>query len=190
MEGTIGEIKMFGGNFAPRSWALCEGQLLSISANTALFSILGTTFGGDGRTTFALPDMRGRVPMGPGTGPGLSPRRLGEKGGTETDTLTVAQLPAHNHAASGNLANAQATPQALADAGTSEDPTGAFMAASSSGDKIFASNQDANMAPVPVSGSVQITVANTGGNQPINNVQPYLAVNFIICLQGIFPSRS
>ena len=96
-EPFIAEIIMFGGNFAPRGWAFCDGQLLSISSNTALFSILGTTFGGDGRTTFALPDMRGRVSVHPGTGPGLSNRRLGERGGTETVGLNASQIPSHNH---------------------------------------------------------------------------------------------
>ena len=95
MDPFIGLIVMFGGNFAPRGWALCDGQLLSISSNSALFSILGTTYGGDGRTTFGLPDLRGRVPMHPGTGPGLSPRTLGQKSGTETVQLTTAQLPPH-----------------------------------------------------------------------------------------------
>ena len=105
MEDYIGIIKLFAGNFAPRAWAFCDGQLLSINQNTALFSILGTTYGGDGRTTFGLPDLRGRVPMHAGSGPGLSPRRLGEKGGAENTTLTASNLPAHSQTGHLNLSN-------------------------------------------------------------------------------------
>lgn len=167
MEGTIGEIRLFAGNFAPRSWAFCEGQLLSIAQNTALFSILGTTYGGNGQTTFALPDLRGRAPVHPGNGPGLSPRTLGQATGSEQVTLTGAQLPAHNHA--------------LAVSDQDNDaklPSGGFLTAGNH-------YHSAANGQAPAS-----TISSAGGNQPVSIVQPILALNYIICLQGIFPSRS
>ncbi|MDN3671082.1 tail fiber protein [Echinicola jeungdonensis] len=193
MEEFIGVIKLFAGNFAPRGWAFCEGQLMSISQNTALFSILGTTYGGDGRTTFALPDLRGRVPIGPGRGPGLSDYREGAKGGSETNTLTILNMPAHNHAAVVNefRANIMASNQE----GTEETPGtngAATLAASTNGGRgIDIYNSDApNVAlNTGTDGSANVTIGNTGGSQPINNVQPYTAINYIICMQGIFPPR-
>jgi microcystin-dependent protein len=174
-EPFLGQIIMFGGNFAPRGWALCDGQLLAISSNQALFSILGTIYGGDGRTTFGLPGLRGRVAMHPGNGPGLSSRRLGEKGGTETNTLTVPNLPAHNHAA---------TLHASSGAGNVPDPAGSVLA------KKNRTNIYSNSATPDVTmNSASVTTANTGGGQAVNNVQPFLAVNYIIALEGIFPSR-
>ncbi|WP_418264002.1 phage tail protein [Flavobacterium faecale] len=171
-EGFIGEIRMFGGNFAPRSWALCNGQLLPIAQNSALFSILGTTYGGDGRTTFGLPDLRGRVPMHPGNGPGLSSRRLGEKGGSETNTITVAQMPAHTH-----------TVNAVSVDGDTNIPTNALPANTKVLDKEYSTeNTDVMMKGTMIN--------NTGGGQSVNNIQPYNNVNFIICIQGTFPSRN
>lgn len=167
MEGMIGEIRLFGGNFAPRSWALCDGQLLSISSNTALFSILGTTYGGDGRSTFGLPDLRGRAPIHAGHGPGLSDRRLGAKGGQESVTLTVSQLPNHNH-----------TLTVSSDEPSTKHPNDGFAAVGEYYDATGNSTGPAN------------SIGNTGGNQPVTLVQPFLALNYIICLQGIFPSRS
>jgi len=172
MEGMIGEIKMFGGNFAPRSWALCEGQLLPISSNTALFSILGTTYGGDGRTTFALPDLRGRVAVQQGNGPGLSSYNLGQKGGAETNTLTVNNLPSHTHTASSELEISKG--EIANDDESSAADAGFLKADLDSTEKM----------------TVDATVGNTGGSQAVNNIQPFLAVNYIICLQGIFPSRN
>lgn len=172
MEGMIGEIRMFGGNFAPRTWALCDGQLLPISQNTALFSILGTTYGGDGRTTFGLPDLRSRVPMHPGTGPGLSSRRLGAKGGTESNTLDINQMPSHGHSIP--------MPAPIAKGDTTTDTT------SASNDDGFVK---ASLAQTQVQ-NFSLDADHVGGNQPVNNVQPFHCVNFIICLQGIFPSRS
>ena len=166
---------MFGGNFAPRGWAFCNGQLLAISQNTALFSILGTTYGGDGRTTFGLPDLRGRVPVHSGNGsagPGLTPRPLGQKSGAETNTLNVNQLPSHNHTAS---------LPAKEEANT-ETPNGHVIAGAGFDGFGTAPDNGINMAP--------FTTGNTGGNQSLNNMQPYQCVNFIIALQGIFPSRS
>jgi|TARA_R110002051_G_scaffold1246_1_gene6851 microcystin-dependent protein len=170
MEPFIAQIIMFGGNFAPRGWALCDGQLLAISQNQALFSILGTTYGGDGRTTFALPDLRGRVPMHPGNGPGLSPRRLGEKFGTETNTLTVAQMPSHKH---------DVTLPAKEEANT-EVPGNNFIAGA--GFDGFGTTTDVTMGALPQQ--------NVGGGQSINNIQPFQCVNYIIALVGTFPSRS
>lgn len=181
-EPFIGEIIMFGGNFAPRGWALCDGQLLPISSNTALFSILGTTYGGDGRTTFALPDLRGRVAVHCGNGPGLTPKRLGDKGGTETNTLNVGQLPSHNHSLVASSADGdvfKATGNALAKK--------AFdVVAGQASQKIEIYTSSGNMTEVMKSGSI----SNTGNNMAINNIQPFQCVNYIIALQGVFPSRS
>jgi len=174
MEPFLGEIIMFGGNFAPRGWALCDGQLLPIAQNTALFSILGTTYGGDGRTTFGLPELRGRAPIHAGHGPGLSDVRLGQKGGLETVTLTQAQMPAHNHSA---ITQAAANPGR----GTvTTTPTGAYLAEGGS----YAPSKDVQMA------TDGITVGNTGNSAAHENRPPYQAVNYIIALQGTFPSRN
>ncbi|MEL6531140.1 MAG: tail fiber protein [Pseudomonadota bacterium] len=178
MDPFIGQIVMFGGNFAPRGWAFCSGQLLPIAQNSALFSILGTIYGGDGRTTFALPELRGRVAMHAGNGPGLTPRPLGGRGGSETNTMSVSQMPSHNHTA---------TMRAESDVGSTGNPTGNLLGVVTTGANIYA-------PPVPATevnmSSDSIVVNNNGGNQPINNMQPYTAVNYIIALIGTFPSRS
>ena len=187
MEPYIGEIKLFAGNFAPRSWAFCEGQLLAISQHSALFSILGTIYGGDGRTTFALPDLRGRTAIAPGTGPGLTARRLGERGGSTTNTLNATQLPNHTHTATGTTKVSNAD-------GTTNNPEGKVLAvgkavvdrSTSFNANIYGDGSNANMA----ANDVSVTLGNTGGNQSINNMQPYLATNYIIALFGIYPSRS
>jgi microcystin-dependent protein len=178
----IAEIVMFGGNFAPRGWALCDGQLLQISQHSALFSLLGTTYGGDGRTTFQLPDLRGRFPMHPGNGPGLSTRRLGEKSGTETETLTVGQMPSHTHTGTGTV-------KVSGDAANTNNPTGNALSLAEA-----YSNQPFPESPaVPLklrADSVEVTNANAGGGQSHNNMPPFQCVHFIIALQGIFPSRN
>jgi microcystin-dependent protein len=175
----IGQITMFGGNFAPRSWAFCDGQLLAISSNQALFAILGTTYGGDGRTTFALPDLRGRAPMHAGTGPGLSTRQLGSDGGTQSHTLTVPEMPLHTHAPVAATLNATANP-----ANTS-DPTGAALAIAP------AYNDSASPVTAMRAGSVDHPAPNnTGSNASHNNMQPFKVINFIIALTGLFPSRN
>lgn len=179
MEGTIGEIRMFAGTFAPRTWALCNGQLISIATNTALFSILGTTYGGNGQTTFALPDFQGRTPVGTGTGPGLSNIQLGQKAGTETVTLLTTNMPAHNHPLTGSL-----TMGAKAGAGNSISPSGNYPA-QVSGSNLYSTTQDAQMAPL----NGTLSVGITGGSQPFGIRPPYLGMNFIICMFGIFPSR-
>jgi microcystin-dependent protein len=172
MEGFIGQIVMFGGNFAPRSWAFCDGQLLAVSQFDALFSILGTIYGGDGRTTFGLPDLRGRVAIHAGNGPGLSDRRLGARGGTESNTLNITQLPSHTHAAllSGSNASADAS-----------DPVGRYVAQSS--EDIYSAS-----GPTAIMGGV--TAGNTGGNQSFNNMAPSQGINYIIALYGTYPSRN
>ena len=184
-EGCIGEIRMFGGNFAPRGWALCDGQLLAISSNSALFSILGTTYGGDGRTTFGLPDLRGRIPMHPGNGPGLNNRNLGEKGGIERVTLTNSELPSHSHPATSN-----ATMKAISTEGDSANPKERIPAKSGAGDPDYGEESNADTSLHSDAISVNTNVGNAGGNESHQNLQPYQCVNFIICLQGIFPSRN
>lgn len=186
----LGQIVLFAGNFAPRGWAFCQGQLLSIAQNQALFAILGTTYGGDGRTTFALPDLRGRVPMGTGSGPGLTPRSLGESSGSEQIALTLTQMPVHTHA----LDTAGLTPTLRGYAGNNADVN------TPASDHVFSqftgaanvnlySDSDANLTPI--SGSqLAVTVQNAGGGQGHENRQPLLAINYIIALQGIFPSRN
>jgi microcystin-dependent protein len=175
-EPFIGEIIMFAGNFAPRGWAFCEGQLLPIAQNSALFAILGTTYGGNGQTTFDLPDLRGRVPMQPGPGPGLTPRTLGESSGVENVTLISPQIPAHTHALS-----------AHGGPGDSPSPEGAVVAVLVDPN----TQQPLNLySSTPTTTMANTAVGLAGGSQPHTNVQPYLCINFIIALEGIFPSRS
>lgn len=171
MDPFIAEILLFAGNFAPRGWALCDGQLLPIASNQALFSILGTTYGGDGRTTFALPDLRGRVPMHPGSGPGLSTRRLGERGGVENVTLTQVEMPSHNHSI-----------LAANTGGDDSDPTTAAGIGSASND-LF-------LETAPGTAMQNQIVTQSGGNQAHTNMQPFACINYIIALQGVYPSRS
>ena len=174
-EPFLAEIKMFGGNFAPRGYAFCNGQLLSIAQNTALFSLLGTTYGGNGQTNFALPNLQGRAPLHQGQGPGLSPRSLGEQGGVETVTLDTTTVPAHTHAAQANTS-----------AGTQTDPASGVWATAGAGrgKKMYAAA--AGTSPAMRSG----TIGAVGGSQPHNNLMPYVAVSFIIAMQGIFPARN
>ena len=171
----LGEIRMFAGNFAPRGWALCDGQLLQISQNSALFSLLGTTYGGDGRTTFALPDLRGRVPVHAGTGPGLSPKTLGQKGGSETVVLTVNEMPVHTH-----------TAVLIADTtiAITDRPEGALLARNAAATPVYGENATTTM------NTAAVRVNNAGGSQAHPNMQPFITVNYIIALQGIFPSRN
>lgn len=190
-EPFIGEVVLFGGNFAPRNWALCDGQLLQINQNQALFSILGTTYGGDGETTFALPDLRGRVPIGTGSGPGLTPRSLGQSDGTETVTLNSTQMPSHMHTgpASGLSATLRGHTGSEAEA-TAPSPTRALSKFTTPIGVNAYSNSEANQTPIGGPQLVVQSVANTGGSQVHENRQPLLGVNYIIAIRGIFPSRN
>ncbi|MBO6512452.1 MAG: phage tail protein [Phycisphaerales bacterium] len=169
-EPFIGEIKMVGFNYAPRGWAKCDGQLLPISQNQALFSLLGTQYGGDGETTFGLPDLRGRVPLHAGNGPGLTNRPIGQKAGEESTTLSLAHLPPHNHPVTIQTSSAE---------GDSALPGSNALAKSSNGGYT-------TQATDTTLGSV--SSANAGSGQAHQNMQPYQAVNFVIALTGIFPS--
>ncbi|MFN0212885.1 MAG: phage tail protein [Saprospiraceae bacterium] len=177
MDPALGVITMFAADFAPQGWALCNGQLLQINQNQALFSILGTTYGGNGQTNFALPDFRGRSPMHAGQGPGLSNRTLGEKTGSVSVTLTTGNLPAHAHTSTLTLAS-------TSNAANGDEPGGMIYA--TGGASHFATAAQANGSV----GGASATLAATGGSQPLGIQQPYLAVTFIIALQGIFPSRN
>jgi|SRR6185437_1830040 microcystin-dependent protein len=173
----LGEIRMFGGNFAPVGWALCNGQLLSISQNAALFSILGTTFGGDGVQNFGLPDLRGRAPLHWGQGTGLSNYVLGEQTGTENVTLLQNQMPMHTHQVQASTTNGSSSTAQNAVPATAAPARG-----QSSGPDIYGTAVNTTMNPQMISAS--------GGSQPHENMQPSLCVSFIIALQGIYPSRS
>jgi microcystin-dependent protein len=171
----IGEIRLVGFNFAPHGWAFCNGQLLQIAQNTALFSLLGTTYGGNGQTTFGLPNLQGRAPMSMGTGPGLTPRTLGQTGGATSVTLTISDLAVHTHAPMGVASNDASSPagHAWGNAGGGRTPTPVYQ------------NGDPN---VPMKQNL-LDPAGNASPQPHNNMQPYLAANFVIALTGIYPAR-
>ena len=183
MEGTIAEIRMFAGNFAPRDWAFCQSQILSIAQNTALFSLLGTTYGGNGQTTFALPDFRGRIPVGPGQGPGLSQYNLGQLAGSETNTIANVNFPAHSHPFSGAV-----TMPATAVAGNADTPQGNYPASLAGTDMYATTNNGSGM------GNMQLALVATPAGQasptPVNNIQPVMGMNYIICMFGIYPARN
>ena len=171
MDPYIGEIRLFAGIFAPKDWAFCNGQLLSIAQNSLLYSILGVQYGGDGKVTFALPDLRGRAPMQQGAGAELTPRKVGESGGSSSVTLLLSEIPAHTH-----VPNAQSA-QGVA------DPTNAIWTNTVGlrGPQYYGTTPNAPMSPL----AIQVT----GDSQPHNNMQPYLGLNYIISLKGSFPSR-
>ena len=185
MDPFVGEIKMVGFNFAPKGYALCNGALMSIAQNSALFALLGVTFGGDGVNTFGLPDYRGRGPVGMGKGPGLSAVTRGEVAGLENVTLTQGNLPAHTHPATSGLA---ATPAAFTGAGDVRSQGGGILANPVA--DIFAApgSADAALAPIPVTGT--ITIGPAGNSMPVAIRNPYLGTNFVIATQGVFPSRN
>jgi microcystin-dependent protein len=170
----VAEIRIFPFNFAPKGWAWCDGQLLPLSQNTALFSLLGTTYGGDGKSNFALPDLQGRAPMHPGQGPGLSLHDLGETSGSETVTLFASEIPAHTHSLRADAAD-------FADA---QSPSATVVLARSSGGNAYATNAAGLVAMAPE------TLAQAGGDAPHNNLMPYLTFHFCIALQGVFPPRT
>jgi len=169
----VAEIRIFAGNFAPKGWALCDGQLMPLSQNTALFSLLGTTYGGDGKSNFALPDMQGNAPMQPGQGAGLSLRDLGETGGEQTVTLLQTEMPAHLHTAQGGGASDSTSPvnNAWSTLGTTRTPP-----------PLYQTTSNAQMNP--------FALGITGGSLPHNNMPPFLGLTFIIALQGVFPPRT
>ncbi len=170
----VAEIRIFPFNFAPRGWAWCDGQLLPLSQNTALFSLLGTTYGGNGKSNFALPDLQGRAPMQPGQGPGLSLHDLGETGGSETVSLLESEIPSHSHAMSGQNSNANLN-----------DPAGAVLARAFGGGNLYKTPAGASIATLS-----DQSLAPAGGDQPHNNLMPYLTFYFCIALQGVFPPRT
>jgi len=176
MDPFVAEIRIFPFNFAPKGWAFCDGQILPLSQNTALFSLLGTTYGGNGQSNFALPNMQGSAPMHPGQGPGLSQHFLGEEGGSETVTLLQSEIPSHAH----SVGNAKA------DAGDTTLPSGAVWAQSGAGRGVAALYHE-----TPATGKVnEFSLTPAGGDLPHNNMQPYLTINFCIALQGVFPPRT
>ncbi|MGJ0486815.1 MAG: phage tail protein [Methylomicrobium sp.] len=170
----VAEIRIFPFNFAPKGWAWCDGQLMPISQNTALFSLLGTTYGGNGKSNFALPDLQGRAPMHPGQGPGLSLHDLGETGGSETVTLLESEIPSHSHALMASVED-----------GIQGTLTPEITLASSVGGTLYQTNTNANLVSMNPN-----SLAPAGGDQPHNNLMPYLTFFFCIALQGVFPPRS
>lgn len=187
MEDFLGAVKIFAGNFAPRGWSLCNGQIMSIAQNSALFSILGTTYGGNGQTTFALPDLRGRAPIGWGQGPGLTNYALGQSSGTENTSILITNMPAHNHVATStltlNASNAAAT--------VSTPVAGNALGAGKDVNTDPVSMYTTSAPNVPLAGgTVATTVGLSGGSVPISILQPTLAITYIIALEGIFPTRN
>jgi microcystin-dependent protein len=173
MDPFVAEIRIYPFNFAPKGWAFCDGQILPLSQNTALFSLLGTTYGGDGKSNFALPDMQGNAPMHPGQGPGLSLHDLGETGGSDTVTLLESEMPSHSHSVMSVAGNF---------AGNTNVPTGNAFAKAAQGSPY-----------VPAANTVALsdqTISPAGGSQPHNNLMPYLTLNFCIALQGVYPPRT
>ncbi|MDP9835268.1 microcystin-dependent protein [Neorhizobium huautlense] len=202
-EPFIASVILFAGNFAPRGWAFCAGQILPIQQNTALFSLLGTTYGGNGQTTFALPDLRGRVPIAPGQGLGLPPYALGEQSGTPTHTMTIPEMPSHNHAATftgnGSSLHADVTVNVTADKATKDLPAAGDQLADVEPNltKIYAASGGMTQVKLggtsaAISGNVTgpVQVGFTGNSQPFSIMQPYLALNYIIAIDGFFPSRN
>ena len=173
MDPFVAEIRIFPFNFAPKGWAFCDGQILPLSQNTALFSLLGTTYGGDGKSNFALPNMQGNVPMHPGQGPGLSLHDLGETGGSDTVSLLESEIPSHSH----TMMSLPAPGNRTAPGGNSMGRTAGTIGPYATPGKALAATADTAVAPA-------------GGDQPHNNMQPYLTLNFCIALQGVYPPRT
>lgn len=172
----LGQMMLFGGNFCPRGWATTNGQLLAINSNQALFSLLGTMYGGDGRTTFGLPDLRGRAPISVGQGPGLPNYTQGQKGGSETFTLTLNQLPSHTHTG---------TMRASTQTGNSANPNNNVLAVNPGGDQMYHVDASTNNMAAD-----SLAINNTGGSQAVNKLSPFTTLQWCIALQGVFPSRN
>ncbi|MEX6688794.1 tail fiber protein [Danxiaibacter flavus] len=203
MEGTMAEIRCFAANFAPKTWALCNGQTLAIAQNQALFALLGTVYGGDGIQTFSLPDFRSRIPVGTGTGP-VGTFVLGQKAGEEFHTLLATEMPAHNHPIAITAGTGQATANITLNgtdtAGTLAVPGGNLLGADDGNGNVTIYASGTSTVAAMAAGSVTIsnitaptvgiTLANAGGNLPHSNIQPVLGMNYIICMQGLFPSRN
>lgn len=183
----IGQVTLFAGNFPPRAFAFCQGQLLPISQNTALFSILGTTYGGDGRTTFALPDLRGRCAIHPGRGPGLSTYILGERQGVEKVNLNLLQIPSHTHTTNASTITANVPASTGSGSATEPGPTASFSSSAGIGAPIYGGTANTHMDMV-AAGSVSLN--NTGNSQSHENRRPFIAINYIIALEGTYPARS
>lgn len=207
MEGTIGEIRLFAGNFSPRTWTYCSGQLLNVASNTALFAIIGAVYGGNGSTTFGIPDLRGRVAIGAGAGPGLTPRTLGQTGGSPSTTLLVNQLPSHTHAIAGGgnipiSGNVYATMNVNNSNTVSvPSPANGFLGVDLQGSQTYSttpSNPPATLNANAISVNTSqlkanisaLTVNNSGAGQPYSNLKPFLGLAYIICVQGVFPPRN
>jgi microcystin-dependent protein len=173
MDPFVAEIRIFPFNFAPKGWAFCDGQILPLSQNTALFSLLGTTYGGDGKSNFALPNMQGNAPMHPGQGPGLSLHDLGETGGSETVSLLESEIPAHSHALRYHTA---------LDPADTNVPSASASFAASTGGTLYQTSSNSELSG--------LALVTAGGDQPHNNMQPYLTLNFCIALQGVYPPRT
>lgn len=178
MEGVIGYTTLFAGNFAPRGWAFCNGQILAIASNTALFSIIGTYYGGNGTSNFALPDLRGRTVVSAGQGPGLSEYALGETAGAETNTLTITQMPLHNHPVQVAI-----TPAAATSASANTPIDGIYATGT---EQLYNPSGDSSMK----SFTPTLTMGNTGNGQPFSTLHPVLGLNYIICTNGVFPVRN
>lgn len=180
MEGTMSEIRMFAGNFAPKYWAFCQGQTISINTNQALFALLGTMYGGNGTTTFMLPNFAGRTAMGTGTGAGTKVFQLGMMAGTETVTCDIQHMPMHTHTAGSETVSIKT----FSDQGNTGSPAGSTLASLQG---LYSSEQpDSNMKAIPNAFALSVS----GAGQPMSIRQPYLGINYIICMYGIFPSRS
>lgn len=201
-EPFMGTVMIWAPNFAPRGWAFCQGQIMAISNNTAMFSLLGTVYGGNGQTTFGLPNLQGRVPVGQGQSPGTSDYALGEMSGTETTTLTTSQMPMHTHASiftpTGSLPNVKVTLNATSTSAATDKPQTDYMLsdAAPTTTKIYAPKDNNTVAlggivtevTGPLPGGT-VAIQTSGGSQPFNNLQPYQVLNYVIALEGVFPSR-
>ena len=193
MDGTLGEIRLFAPAFAPKYWMHCDGRELSVSENSALFTLLGTIYGGDGKQTFALPDLRGRAPVSAGRGPGLSDRGLGFKSGVETATIDAAEIPTHSHEVRLKFKDVSYQEFLIAGSSNKNNPGSNYFADAGLGRLYYGTSKDAGQAMdsrmLTASVNGDISFDKSGGGQPHNNMQPYLVLNYIICIMGIYPSR-